>query len=313
VFGIDGIALPPDPVQQQPTYDTALAAFERLAPVRILFDNGAGSGPGKPIAGFERSFARFPIPGTRARRWYLTSGGALAARPPARPIADAFTWNPRARPLTDFSGDTGSGPHGLWTDSPVFHWRQPPAGSAASYVTAPLASDETVIGAGFVRVWLRASAPNVDLQATISEVRPDGKETFVQNGWLRADERALDPRTSTLLEPELSLRARDVSPVPRRRYVAATIPLFYEGHVYRAGSRIRVTIEAPNGDQPIWSFSQTSPRGRATVTLLSSRSRRSALVLPEVPGIAAPTPLPPCPGLRNEPCRGYVAYVNRGG
>ena len=53
-----------------------------------------------------------------------------------------------------------------------------------------------------------SSTPDVDLQATVSEVRPDGKETFVQNGWIRADERKLVDRPdnmfkqpSTLLEP----------------------------------------------------------------------------------------------------------------
>src|SRR5207302_3726370 len=119
---------------------------------------------------------------------------------------------------------------------------QPPAGSAVSYLTAPLRADTTVVGAGAVRVWVRASRPSVDLQATISEVRPDGKETFVQNGWVRGDERKLDARKSTLLEPVLSLRAQDVSPLPRSRFVKVTIPLYYEGHVYRAGSRIRMRI-----------------------------------------------------------------------
>ena len=61
-----------------------------------------------------------------------------------------------------------------------------------SFTTSPLASNTTVIGAGAVHVWLKASTPNVDLQATISEIRPDGKETFVQNGWVRANERKLD-------------------------------------------------------------------------------------------------------------------------
>src|SRR3712207_7617499 len=38
----DPITLPPDPVQQQPTYAGALAEFEKAKPVRVLFDNGAG-------------------------------------------------------------------------------------------------------------------------------------------------------------------------------------------------------------------------------------------------------------------------------
>ena len=53
-------------------------------------------------------------------------------------------------------------------------------------MTDPLTANTTVIGAGAVNVWVRSSTPNVDLQATVSEVRPDGKETFVQNGWVRA-------------------------------------------------------------------------------------------------------------------------------
>src|SRR3954471_21899078 len=43
-MGINGVTLPPDPIQQQPTYDGALAAFEQLPSVRVLFDNGAGGG-----------------------------------------------------------------------------------------------------------------------------------------------------------------------------------------------------------------------------------------------------------------------------
>ena len=140
-----------------------------------------------------------------------------------------------------------------------------------------------------MRAWIRSSRPNVDLQATISEVRPDGKETFVQGGWLRADERKLDKRKSTPLEPVLSLRARDVRRMPRKRFVKVTIPLYYEGHAYRAGSRIRVTISAPNGDQPIWSFSRTRPKKAATVAIAHSRKRPSRLMLPVVPGVDVPT------------------------
>ena len=151
-------------------------------------------------------------------------------------------------------------------------------------MTAPLSANTTVIGAGAVHAWVRSSKPNVDLQATITEVRPDGKETFVQGGWLRANERKLDARKSTPLEPVLSLRARDVSPLPRKRFVKVTIPLYYEGHAYRAGSRIRVTITAPNGDQPIWSFGETQPKGTAKVAIAHSKRRPSRLLLPVVAG-----------------------------
>jgi predicted acyl esterase len=311
-MGIDGVTLPSDPIQQEPTYERALTAFEQLQPVRILFDNGAGgSSPGHPYPGFEQSFPSFPIPGTTGRSWFLAAGGALAEQPPAGSAADSFTWDAHARPLTNFKGDTAGGPGGLWTATPPYKWLDPPAGTALSYLTSPLSTNTTVVGAGALRAWVRSSKPNVDLQATITEVRPDGKEVFVQGGWLRANERKLDARKSTPLEPVLSLRARDVRPMPPRRFVNVTIPLYYQGHAYRAGSRIRVTISAPNGDQPIWSFGESQPKGKATVAVAHSKRMPSSLTLPVVPGVNVPTGLPPCPGLRAEPCREYKPFANR--
>jgi hypothetical protein len=306
-MGIDGVTLPPDPIQTEPTYEGALAAFEKLPPVRILFENGAGREPGQPYPSFEKSFDRFPVPGTAARTWYLARGGKLADARPARRAATAFTWNARARPLTNFEGNTAGGEGGLWTATPPYKWQQPPAGSAASYLTAPLESAATVVGAGAIRAWMRSSKSDVDLQATVTEVRPDGKEVFVQGGWLRAKARKHDRAKSTLLEPVLSLRKRDFAPMPRKRFVPVTIPLYYEGHVYRPGSRIRVIISAPNGDQPVWSFGETRPRGTARITVASSRRRPSKLVLPVVAGVEAPPDLPPCPGLRAQPCREFTA------
>ena len=236
----------------------------------------------------------------------------MADGPPASAGADSFTWNAKARPLTDFTGDTAAGTGGLWTATPPYKWMPPPPGSAVSYLTAPLTENTTVIGAGAIHAWVRSSKPSVDLQATISEVRPDGKETFVQNGWLRGNEAKLDKSTSTPLEPVLSLRKSDVKALPRKHYVEVTVPLYYEGHAYRMGSRIRVTITAPNGDQPIWSFSETNPKkGFATVVIAHSKKMPSGLVLPVVPGVTVPTGLPPCPGLRGEPCRAYQPIVNR--
>jgi uncharacterized protein len=304
-MGVNGVTLPPDPIQQQPTYAGALAAFEQLPQVRVLFDNGAGKQPGQPYPGFEHSFASFPVPGTTARSWYLAADGTLNDAPPAKAGTNAFTWNAKARPLTDFTGDTGSGKDGLWTATPPYKWQQPPAGSGVAYATAPLSENTVVVGAGALKLWIKANKRNVDLQVTITEIRPDGKETFVQGGWLRANERKLDPRKSTLLEPWPSGRKRDVRPLPRGRYVPLTIPLYYEGHAYRAGSKIRVIVTAPNGDQPIWSFAETSPKGTAKVTIAASKKRPSRLTLPVVPGVDVPTALPPCPGLRGEPCRSY--------
>jgi hypothetical protein len=262
--GVQGVTLPDDPIQHAGSYDAALAAFQALPPVRILFDNGAGAAPGAPGAGFEQSFARFPVPGTTIQHWDFG--------------ASAFAWTRRG---TDFSGNTGAG--GLWSAAPDYHWTPPAAGTAISYTTPPLTADTVVVGGGVLTAAIKAAKRDVDLQATISEVRPDGKETFVQSGWLRASERRGNRRS-------------DVLPLPRGKFATVDIGLYYEGHAYRAGSRIRVTLSAPGGDQPIWSFGETVGGGRVQV-------QSATLSLPVVSGVAVPTPLPPCPGLRGEPCR----------
>jgi predicted acyl esterase len=303
-MGVPNVMFPPDPIQSQPTYAGAKAAFEALPSVRILFDNGAGSEPGAPLPGFEKSFPSFPIPGTTGRKWYLGADGTLDDARPAKSGSDTFTWDSKARPLTNFTGDTGAGDNGLWTATPPYKWMQPPAGTAVSYMTEPLKESIAVVGAGAAHVWMRANKPRVDLQLTITEVRPDGKETFVQGGWLRGDLRKLDKAKSTPLEPVLSLRGRDRQPLPRKRFVKATIPLYYQGHAYRAGSRVRVIISAPNGDQPIWSFT-TRPKGKAKVAIAHGGKRPSDLTLPVIPGVEVPTELPPCPALRGQPCRDF--------
>ena len=306
-MGIPGVTLPHDPIQDQPSYQAALSAFQAIPPIRILFDNGAGGATGNPYPSFERYFNHLPIPKTRARSWFFGANGALKGKPPKKGRkggSNTFIWDKAARPATDFAGtDTGGGD--LWTAHPNFDWRQPPAGSAASFLTPPLARDAGIIGAGAVHAWIRASAPNLDLQATVSEVRPDGKETYVQSGYLRTSARKLDAKHSSLLEPVLSLRREDAAKLPKGRFTKLIIPLYYEGHVYRAGSRIRVTVSAPVGDQPVWAFAQTVPAGNANVTVAFSHKHPSRLILPLVPGVTAPTPLPPCPGLRGEPCRTF--------
>jgi len=304
-MGISGVTLPFDPIQLMPTLGLAQAEFEKQPPVRILFENGAGgSSPGHPYPEFERSFSEFPLPGTKARSWFLSRKGKLVRRAPRKAAKGSFKANPRAGKPTNFTGDTGAG--NLWTATPTYEWKEHRRGTARSWVSAPLAEDTTVIGAGAARLWVRSARRDVDLQATISEVRPDGKEVFVQGGWVRASMRKLDKARSTRLEPVLSLRKRHVKPMPRKGWTKVTIPLYYQGHPYRSGSRIRVTISGANGDQPIWAFGRAKPRkGSTRVAIASSKRRPSKLTLPVVPGVGVPGGLPPCPGLRGQPCRAF--------
>ncbi len=317
----DVVNLPADPIQLQPTYALALAAFQQLPSVRVLFDNGAGAAPvgpanpGDPYAGFAQDFSSLPVAGTTARTWYFGSGGALTDQVPTSAGIDAFNADPHALPAYRLRGQ---------------HRLGRVVGQRVAVVVELAAA--AVGHRGLVRLGpaherhdrrrerrgLALGAlvdPDVDLQATISEVRPDGTEVFVQNGWLRASERKLSTdsnnmfkRPSTALEPVPSFTAADASPMPAGQFVKVVVPLYYEGHAYRAGTRIRVTIAAPNGTQPIWAFDETVPSGNTSIAFSSSMP--SSLVLPVVPGVKVPTALPTCTSLRNEPCRAYQAIAN---
>jgi predicted acyl esterase len=314
-MGIPGLTLPVDTIQALP-YKLALAEFEKTPQVTVAMDSGAGTGldlihvAGDPYPGYTLGFSKFPIPGTVAQRWYMGRSGSLNSSKPTSRLTNWFNWSNADRNVVDFGPNTSTG--GLWGNALdwSWDWKQHTPGTMVSYITAPLRKDTTVIGGGAVDVWVKSATPNVDLQATISEVTPQGKEVFVQNGWIRGNERALDPG-STALYPVPSLIASQVRAFPKGKFVLVQIPLFYEGHAYRAGSRIRVTIEAPGGSQPIWAFNAVQPHGTDKVSIELSPSDPSSLVLPVIPGLAIPTPLPACGSLRNEPCRAYVPFTDK--
>ena len=146
------MTLPPDPIQQQPTYEPRQGGVRGAAvdprPVRQRRRQrrtraGRTRGSSAPSRRFPSRAPR-RAPGTSA------PGGALADQPPARHGADEFTWDAHARPLTDFTGDTASARAASGPRRRDYQWTQDPAGTAVSYVTAPLSQDTAVIGAGAV-------------------------------------------------------------------------------------------------------------------------------------------------------------------
>jgi hypothetical protein len=146
----------------------------------------------------------------------------------------------------------------------------------------------------------------------VSEVRPDGKELFVQTGELRASDRALDNGSSTATRAVPTYSAATARPLPEGHFTEVRIPILPFGYAFRAGSRIRVTVTAPGGDRPTWQFVTYQTHGTVKDTIGLGGATRSALVLSVVPGITPPDPQPACPSLRGQPCRAYAAAANGG-
>jgi predicted acyl esterase len=160
-----------------------------------------------------------------------------------------------------------------------------------------------------VDLWLKSTAPDTDLQVTLTEVRPDGQEVYVQNGWLRASNRALAPN-ATELRPTHPLTQAAVETLPTGKYVEARVEVFPFGHVFRKGSRIRVIVDAPGASRPTWGFDAFPKIGNQVNTIGWGGDTLSRIVLPVVPGVKVAAGLPACPGLRAQPCRRLAPITN---
>jgi predicted acyl esterase len=307
IFGATGLTLPADRFTGM-TYEQALAAFEAEQPVRVLFESGAGdpSQPGKARPRLRGVVRQLADPGHRgdALSTSRPKGGSAPTRSRAAAV-DTFTYDDTNSQRGSLA--SGRGGNDSWLANAPWDWQPLVDGRAVAYASAPLTRDKVMIGTGSVDLMVRASAPDVDLQVTLSEIRPDGKENYIQNGWLRTSRRVLDETQSTELRPVATHREADAAPLPAGVFTPVRIELFPFAHAFRAGSRIRLSVESPGGDRAIWKFDALHIDGGATVEIALDESR---VVLPVVPGVDIPTELPACTALRGQPCREYEEIDN---
>ena len=207
------VPLPPDPFAKVTTYQQAKQLFEQFPRIRILFDNGGGPDPGAPAPRFEADYQKWPVSGTSPTAVVLRRRAAPSSPPRRRAVAaDSYRYDPSHEHDTTIPGGSQSA---TWVKLPAFTWKPPAAGTALRTRPRRSPQDVTVIGNASVDLWLKSTAPDTDIQVTITEVRPDGKETYVQNGWLRASDRALAPDMS-VLRPTHLLTEAAVAAVARR-------------------------------------------------------------------------------------------------
>ena len=135
-------------------------------------------------------------------------------------------------------------------------------------------------------------------------MRPDGTEVYVQSGWLRASHRAIDLSQSTPTSPFHTHLEADEAPLTAGELTKLRVELFPFAQPFRAGSRIRITVDAPGNARPQWAFDTTVSHGER-VWIAADKEHRSRLVLPVVPGVTVPRQAPPCASLRSQPCRTF--------
>jgi hypothetical protein len=267
-----------------------------------------GQGDGAPFGRFETTYPSWPPPTAVADRWFLQPDGALDEAAPTVPDDQARGWS-SFRYETD-PGRTGvmtdpTAGANIWDKDAVYAWTPGPESDALRFVGPELTADRAYAGSGSANLWLRSTASDVDLEVTLTEVRPDGQETLIQSGWLRASNRAEAPG-STALAPRHTHLAHE--PLPAGAFVRVRVELFPFAHVVRAGSRVALTVSAPGGNRPLWTFDSPGDDDATVNDIAHSVGRRSSLDLPEVTAGFSPSPtlpagLPVCGDLRSQPCR----------
>lgn len=311
-FKVRDVTLDPDRLAEEygDDYDAALAAYEDEDPVHVVFESGAGNNEVGEVGGtFTADFGTWPADEVEPTTWYLGDGGTLTdAEPTARRGADSFAFDPDAGASTLFGG-TGNYPllDPVWGGA---QWTRFAEGKQLSYLTEPFDEDTVVAGPGYADLYVQADQEDAAVQVTVSEVRPDGVEYLVQNGWLRLPHRAEDAERSDELEVVHPFTSDAMKPLRPGKWVQARVDIPSIGHPFREGSRLRLTIATPGRNHATWEFVNPAEGDGPTVTVARTERRPSALVLPVLPGQEVPEGLPPCPALRGQPCRPYQATDN---
>ena len=156
-----------------------------------------------------------------------------------------------------------------------------------AYTSAPLTENLVTFGPASADLWLSAAdSTDADLQVTLTVVRPDGQEMYVQRGWLRLSDRALDDGRSTVTRPVLLDRPEYFQPLEFNQPVLARIELMRFSFAFRKGDRIRLWIDTPSttGD---YTFSYNSVP--AKLTIYHEQAHVSRLLLAELPNITVPS------------------------
>lgn len=277
--------------------------------LRALFESGNGGAPGEPKPTFEKLFTQWPPTETTPLRLYAQPDGGLAATQPTTTApALTFTLDPAAGERVILENES------VWDLLPHYTWHAPAPGSAVMLESAALTADQVMLGTASVDLWLRSPVTDADLEVSLIEVRPDGQEMYVQSGWVRASLSASGP-DATATWPAPTFMEKDAKDLVPGTWTPIRVGTAGFQHVFRAGSKIRISIDTPGDSRVLWKFSLATFTGNATPTyeIGVDSAHPTSVVLPVLGGVTAPSTLPPCPSLRGQQCRTYAPYTNTPG
>jgi len=302
-FGYEAALEPDRFTHHGDDFAAALAEYQAEPRVRILFESGAGNDVlGATSHRFEASTESFPPPGVEPRRWWLAADGALVDDAPVEAATATYVDDPDAGALgyaTDLLSDLQ---RFTLPDVPT-DWSRFADVHRVARETEPLTEALVVAGAGHVDLWFQPGTDDTAVQATLTEIRDDGYEQRVQSGWHRPVHAKEDPAHSDDLRVDYTFRADDRAPLVPGDWTRFRLPIYPFAHVFRAGSRLRLTLSTPGRDHPFWCFDNPVVPGAAHVVGCGGE-HASVLVLPVWPiELDHPVDHPPAGSLRGQPAR----------
>jgi predicted acyl esterase len=217
----------------------------------------------------------------------LTKGGRLIVDGKGEGEPDTYTY-PTPGPGVNAHFETDG-----W-EATTGDWRK---GSVA-YTSEPLDRDILTYGPASTDLWISSDAVDVDVQVTLTVVQPDGTERYLQRGWLRLSDRALDERRSTQVHPVLLDVPETMRLLNPDGPVLARVEINKLAAELPKGSRVRIWIDAPS-TTGLYQFSYIA--WPATNHVWHDAEHTSRLVMGELAGIQA-SQQPTCKALK-EPCR----------
>lgn len=290
-------------------FDAALTRYLDEPPVRILFESGAGGDvAGAPGARFEASVSSFPPPGVVARQWWFGPDGSLGDDAPAASGGDRYEDDLDSGPicyaLTEEFNDF------IRPTVPI-DWTYFPDAQTAAYETEPLSAPVVIAGQGHVELWLQPGTADTSVQVTLTEIRPDGHELRVQSGWHRPVHRQEDPDRSDDLRVDYTFHPDHRELLVPGEWIRFRVPLMPVVQVFRAGSRLRLTVSTPGRDSPFWCFENPVEAGASHVVGWGG-DHPSSLVLPIWDGVDAHADHPAADAVRGQPARPARPIRNAG-
>jgi putative CocE/NonD family hydrolase len=230
---------------------------------------GTREHPGAPVSfrmqpsGPYVSATQWPPRGTAFTRYYLGNGGTLGAQHAKAESTASYVTNPAAgvSMSLDSYGTIAISPY-VPTDQRLEEEQ------GLTWRTAPVRKPQRLAGPIQLHLVASSTADDTDFVARLCDVGPDGSETVITEGALRASHRALDRKRSSTGSP-YHLDAHPTPLTPGRRTVldVAIIPTAYElapGH----SLQLRVTTDdIPTRAPATVQFDAADPTKSAIVPL----------------------------------------------